>query len=213
MKKLVQFWVLSLLFSGCSATYLTQSRNYSGIKKPYTKIAVIGVSKSQLSRAQFEEDVAGMLISRGINAIPSFKSEIGIPMQETLSLEEAAAINRKLLDKGYDGAIITNLVNASEYTDVIPGNTYIGFYPVRYGRFGRYAAFYPIMAWEPDRMISGKKYVLESCFYALDSSDRDNLQWAGMFELKDPKDLNTVTAKYAAELTEALIRESIRLQN
>jgi hypothetical protein len=213
MKRLVQLWVLPLLFVGCSVAYLTQSRNYSGIKKAYSKIAVIGVSKSQLSRAQFEEDVAGMLLGRGVNAIPSFKSEIDIPMQEKLSTEEAAEINRQLLDAGYDGAIITNLVNASEYTDVIPGNTYVGFYPVRYGRFRRYVAFYPVMAWEPDRLITGTKYILESCLYALDDNDGDNLQWVGMFELKNPRDLNTVTVKYASELTEALLRESILPEN
>jgi hypothetical protein len=58
-------------------------------------------------------------------------------------------------------------------------------------------------------MISGTKYVLESCLYALDNGQADNLQWVGMFELKDPRNLNTVTLKYAVELSEALLRESI----
>jgi hypothetical protein len=69
------------------------------------------------------------------------------------------------------------------------------------------------MAWEPDRLITGTKYILESCLYALDDNDGDNLQWVGMFELKNPRDLNTVTVKYATELTEALLRESILPDN
>jgi len=133
-------------------------------------------------------------------------------MDGTLSDGQAAEVNRQLLAAGFDGAVVTNLVDASQYTDVIPGNTYTGYYPVRYGRFGRYATYYPVQTWEPDRMVTGTKYVLESCLYALDDGQQDNLQWVGMFELKDPSNLKKVTGKYAAELTEELLKQSIAVQ-
>lgn len=209
MNRLFLYGIALILMLGCAGSYLTQSRNYSSTKRTYTRIAVIGVSKSQVARAKFEEEVAEGLRKRGVIAIPSFRSDISIPMEETLSTAETAALNQQLLQAGFDGALVTNLVNTSEYTDVIPGTTYFGYYPVRYGRFGRYTAFYPIPYWEPDRMITGTTYVLETCLYALDNGEEDNLQWAGMFELKNPRYLNTVTEKYAAELTEALMRESI----
>lgn len=209
MKNIVFISILSILSLGCSTSYLTQSRNYAPGKRSYQKIAVIGVSKSYLARTQFEEEVAAKLKASGVHAIPSIHSGISIPMDEAFNAQQTEELNRQLLEAGYDGALVTNLINTSEYTDVIPGTGYIGFYPVRYGRFGRYTAFYTIPYWEPDRMISGTRYVLESCLYALDNGQADNLQWVGMFELKDPRNLNTVTLKYAVELSEALLRESI----
>ncbi|MFM1877583.1 MAG: hypothetical protein RLZZ241_449 [Bacteroidota bacterium] len=198
-----------LLIFGCAGSYLTQSRNFSNTKRSYHRIAVIGVSKSYIARTRFEESVANKLQEKGVTAIPSFNSGISIPMEETLNSAETATLNQQLLEAGFDGALVTNLVNTSEYTDVIPGSTFIGFYPVRYGRFGRYTAFYPIPYWETDRLVTGTTYVLETCLYALDNGQEDNLKWAGMFELKNPRYLNSVTVKYAAELTEALLRESI----
>ncbi len=212
MKKHVWVCFLALLMTGCASSYLTNSRTFSQEKKPYNKIVVIGVSKSRLTRSQFEQDVADGLTARGVNAVPSYNSGIEIPMDGTLSDGQAAEVNRQLLAAGFDGAVVTNLVDASQYTDVIPGNTYTGYYPVRYGRFGRYATYYPVQTWEPDRMVTGTKYVLESCLYALDDGQQDNLQWVGMFELKDPSNLKKVTAKYAAELSEELLKQSIAVQ-
>ncbi len=212
MKKHAFIWFVALLMTGCASSYLTNSRNYSQEKKTYGKIAVIGVAKSRLARSQFEQEVADGLTARGVNAVPSYNSGIDIPMDGTLSDSQAAEVNRQLLAAGFDGAIVTNLVDASQYTDVIPGSSYTGYYPVRYGRFGRYATYYPVQTWEPDRMVTGTKYVLESCLYALDEGQKDNLQWVGMFELKDPKDLKKVTGKYAAELTEELLKQSIATQ-
>ena len=212
MKKHAFIWFVALLMTGCASSYLTNSRNYSQEKKTYGKIAVIGVAKSRLARSQFEQEVADGLTARGVNAVPSYNSGIDIAMDGTLSDSQAAEVNRQLLAAGFDGAIVTNLVDASQYTDVIPGSSYTGYYPVRYGRFGRYATYYPVQTWEPDRMVTGTKYVLESCLYALDEGQKDNLQWVGMFELKDPKDLKKVTGKYAAELTEELLKQSIATQ-
>jgi hypothetical protein len=209
MKNIFFLSIFSMLLLGCSTSYLTQSRNVANSKRSYHKIAVIGVSKSYLARTQFEEEVVAKLTASGVHAIPSIRSGISISMDQALSAKQTEAINRQLLAAGYDGALVTNLINTTEYTDVIPGTGYIGFYPVRYGRFGRYTAFYTIPYWEPDRMISGTRYVLETCLYALDNGQEDNLQWVGMFELKNPRNLNTVTIKYAAELSEVLLRESI----
>ncbi|MCO5726059.1 hypothetical protein [Robiginitalea marina] len=209
MKKYSIFLLIAMLVTSCATTYLTNSRNFSQEKRAYDKIVVIGISKSRVARAQFEQEVVNGLAAQGVNAISSNSSGIDIPMEGTLSDSQASELNQKLMQAGFDGAIITHLVNASEYTDVIPGNTYTGYYPVRYGRFGRYASYYPVQTWEPDRMVTGTKYVLESCLYALDNGQDDNLQWVGMFELKDPSNLQKVTEKYAGELTEALLKESI----
>ncbi len=212
MKKTAFIWILALLAAGCAGTYLTNSRNFSQEKRTYDKIIVIGESKSRVARAQFEQDVANGFRAQGVNAVASINSGIDIPMDGSLSDGDAARLNRQLLQAGYDGAVITHLVDASEYTDVIPGTPNTRYYPVRYGRFGRYVRYYPVQTWEPDRMVTGKKYVLESALYALDDGQKDNLQWVGMFELRNPSNLDQVTGKYAAELTGALLKESISVQ-
>ena len=209
MTKKFLIGLLGLLLSGCAGQYLTSSRNFSEQKKSYDKIVVIGVSKSRAARAAFEEEVANGLKEHGVDAVSSLRSGVLIPMEGPVSDSETARLNEQLLDAGFDGAIVTHLVNTSEYTDVIPGISYTSYYPVRYGRFGRYVSYYPVQNWEPDRVVSGTRYVLESTLYALDNGTKDNLQWVGMFELTNPGNIDKVSSKYARELTEALLKESI----
>lgn len=202
--------MLGLLLSSCAGQYLTSSRNFSEQKKPYEKIVVIGVSKSRVARAAFEQEVVNLFAERGVTAVPSIRSGVELPLEGPISDQDASRLNQELIDAGFDGAIVTNLVDTSEYTDVIPGNRYTSYYPVRYGRFGRYVGYYPVQTWEPDRVVTGTRYVLESTLYALDKGTKDNLQWVGMFELANPGSVEKVSSKYARELTEALLKESIQ---
>ena len=211
MKRTSWIVVLAFLFSACSSTYLTNSRSISTEKKSYDKIVVLARSKSQLARAHFEDDLVKSLAARGISAISSLTAGFDIPMEGPIPEDRLLFMENKLKEMGINGAIVTNLVDASQYTDVIPGSPR-SVYPVYYGRFRRYYGYYPMTMWEPDQMVTGKKYVLESCLYDLREAQKDNLQWVGMFELKDPGKLSDVSTKYANELTEALLKSNILVQ-
>ena len=209
MKQFLSVAVLALLVSACATSYLTNSRSISAEKKSYDKIVVLARSNSRLARAQFEDDLVKSLQAKGISAISSLSTGYEIPMEGPIPEEKLVALENKLLESGINGAIVTNLVDASQYTDVIPGGVTSSYYPPYYGRFGRYYGYYPMTTWQPDQLVSGTKYVLESCLYDLREAQKDNLQWVGMFELKDPGTLSSVSSQYANELTEALLKSNI----
>lgn len=210
MKKPTLCIVVLFVFvlSGCSS-YLTSSENVSNLKNAYEKILVVGRSKDNTARVKFENSIVAQLKEQGIQAIASLNSSRILDITKTYSESELAALKKALLAKGFDGAIVTNLINTEAYTDVVAGGSSTTYVPTRVGRFGRYLAYYPITTWEPDQLKSGTKYIFESSLYRIEKGTGENLQWVGRFELKDPSSLKTATSNYAKDLTKALIKSSI----
>ena len=209
MKKILFIGGLAFLLSACSSTYLQQSTNVSNQKKSYNKILVVSKSKDPSSRLNVERQMVQDFQSKGIKAESSIDVIKTESFAKELSDAELDALVERLISNGYDGVVITNLINASEYTDVIPGNARTAYVPVRHGRFGRYYSTYPATYWEPDRVEKGIVYTLESCFYDIRSQEEDNLQWVGRFKVKDPSNIMSVIEKYSSELTGELVAQSI----
>jgi len=206
--RLFAILLVTSLVMGCSS-YLTSSENVGQTKKNYDKILVLGRSKDNTTRLKFENQVAQQLEANGIKAIASYTIDGTKNINRKFSESEIRDVRKKLVSAGFDGVIITNLINSEEYTDVIPGGSSTTMIPTRYGRFGRYYAYYPVTTWEPDQLKTGIKYVLESSLYNIKADNGDNLQWVGRFELKDPTSLEKTTANYAKELVGALLAQSI----
>ncbi len=204
--------IVVLLFSACSS-YLTSSENVGETKKPYEKILVVGRSKDNTARIKFENSVVSQLKEVGVKGTASHAANKVIDLNKKYSETELVILKKTLMAGGYDGVIVTNLINTEEYTDVIPGNTSTAYVPTRAGRFGRYLVYYPVTRWEPDQLRSGTKYVFESSLYRLTEDSGDNLQWIGRFEVKDPSNLTNTVNKYAKDLTNALIKSSISTDN
>ena len=208
MTKLFTAVLCGALVTGCSS-YLTSSQNVSNTKRSYDKVLVVGRSKDNTTRLKFENRVVEQLKAKGINAVASYDIDGTKDLDRKFSQNQVQNVKKKLVSAGFDGVIITNLINAEEYTDVIPGNSSTMMIPSGYGRFGRYYAYYPMTAWEPDQLVSGMKYVFESSLYNIKENNGDNLQWIGRFELKDPSSIEKTSANYAKELVSALIDQSI----
>jgi len=210
MKKTIVLLSFSaLLVSGCSSSYLQNSSNVSQIKKSYDKILVVARAKDNLSRIKFEDQVVQDFATHGITAMSSMKVIKTESFSKEVTEKDIEKLRVKLVADGFSGVIITNLISAEQYTDVIPGTTRTGYYPVSYGRFGRYYRAYPVTYWEPDQVKVGVKYTLESCLYDITIDQKDNLQWVGRFQVKDPSSLIKFIEKYSKELTEALLAENI----
>jgi hypothetical protein len=199
----------ALLVSGCSSTYLQNSTNVSQIKKSYDKILVVARARDNTSRIKFEDQVVQDFAAQGITALSSMNVIKKESFSKELSDKEIENLRNKLVADGFSGVLITNLVNAEQYTDVVPGNTRTAYYPTHYGRFGSYYRSYPVTYWEPDQVRVGIKYTLESVLYDITIDQKDNLQWVGRFQVKDPGSLVKSIEKYSKELTEALMSESI----
>lgn len=198
------------LFSSCSSSYLTSSENVSKTKQKYEKVLVVGRSKDKTSRIKFENEVVKTLKENGVEAKASYEVEGTKDLLNKLSENQIKALKEKLVAQGFDGAILTNLINTEEYTDVLPGNTSTAYVPARYGRFGRYVGYYPVTTWEPDELKTGIKYVFESSLYNLSKKTGDNLEWVGRFELKDPTSIERTSSIYSRELVQALLKNNIQ---
>ena len=201
-------FIFILILSGCSS-YLTGYENVSNIKNTYEKILVIGRSKSKTARIKFENSVVDQLNESGVLAVASHATKAVIDLNKKYSEGELRNLKKKLMANGFDGVLITNLINTEEYTDVIPGGTSTTYIPTRVGRFGRYLTYYPVTTWEPNESKSGTKYNFESSLYRLAEGSGENLQWIGNFEIKDPTNLAQTVNNYAKDLTNALVKSSI----
>jgi Fe2+ transport system protein FeoA len=210
MKK---YWIsicfCAALLTGCATTYLQQSTNVSNIKKNYDKLLIVSKSRDMTARIKTEQEMVKDLAAMGVKAESSIEVIKTESFNKELTEKELDALRESLVAKGYDGIVITNLVNAQEYTDVVPGSPTTAYMPMRYGRFGRYYSAYPATYWEPDRVETGIEYTLESCLYDLTIDQGDNLQWVGRFKVKNPTDLMKVIEKYSSELATELNAQSI----
>nr|WP_299342817.1 hypothetical protein [Allomuricauda sp.] len=208
------FQLLGFIFllSSCSS-YLTSSENVSQTKNDYEKILVVGRSKDKTARIKFENSVVSQLAEQGLQGVASYSANKVIDINKKYSDGELATLKKKLTSNGYDGVIVTNLINTEAYTDVVPGGSSTTYVPTRVGRFGRYLAYYPVTTWEFDQLKSGTKYIFESSLYQLNESSKDNLQWVGRFEVKDPSSIEKTAENYAGDLVSALVKASINTTN
>ncbi len=201
--------LIIIFLTACKTTYLKQSTNVSNVKKSYEKVLIVSRSKDKTARLKAEQQMVRDLAARGINAEASFDVIQTESFTKEISEEDLDKLRKKLIADGYDAIIITNLINVEQYTDVTPGGVGTAYYPVRYRRFGRYYAYYPVSYWEPDRVETGVEYTLESCLYDLTVDQKDNLQWVGRFQVRNPSDLMTTIEKYSSELADELLAQSI----
>lgn len=200
-----------LLISGCGSMYMTKSQTVVKEKKSYSKILVIARGKNEIARSIFEQDVARNLDGHGINGVAYHKeSGIGVPVDTDLTEAQIADLKNKVIDMGFDGVILTHLVNTENYKELIPTGVYPSTDPNYYGQWGYYWTYYPAMDWASGYSIEGTSLELESALYDVRATDGNNLQWLGRFKLEDPKDLQKTTSSYAKELVTALRQESIK---
>ena len=200
----------SLLLSSCGATFMTQSKAVVDAKKSYSKILVISRGKNEIARSLLEQDIAKELKGHGVNAVAYHKqSGIGVPVDVELTEQQIEALKQKVIDDGYDGAIITHLINTEEYKELIPSGVYPSTDPNFYGQWGYYWTYYPVYDIAPGTAVTGTRFELESALYDIRSTGGNSLQWLGRFKLEDPDDIQQATAQYAKELVGAMMEKSI----
>jgi len=200
----------SMLLSGCGASFLTQSKAIVDGKKSYSKILVVSRGKNEIARSLLEQDIARELKGHGVNAVAYHKeSGIGVPVDVELSEQQVATLRQKVVDDGYDGAIITHLINTEEYKELIPTGVYPSTDPNFYGQWGYYWTYYPVYDIAPGTAVTGTRFELESALYDIRSTGGNSLQWLGRFKLEDPEDIQKATAQYAKELVSAMMEKSI----
>lgn len=208
MRKSLLLLLAGFVLTACSS-YLAHSENVSKTKKPYAKVFVLAWSQNDIARALFERDVVEALGKKGITGVRSLDSGIDLPTDHKPSESEAKAVGDALRAQGYDGVLVTHLVDTEAYREVLPESFSPGFYPSYSMQFGGYLGYFPANAWQPERMVTGTRFVFETALYDLRSQRAENLQWIGYFVLEDPTDIRETTARYAKELAISLRQSSI----
>ena len=171
----------AFLLLGCGSTFMTQSKTVVDTKKSYSKILVISRGKNEISRSLLEQDIAKELKGHGVNAVAYHKeSGIGVPVDVELTEAQLEDLKSQVIDGGYDGAIITHLVNVEEYRDLIPSGVYPSTDPNYYGQWGYYWNYYPVYDFiAPGYTTEKTRFEVESALYDIRNTGGNSLHWLG----------------------------------
>ena len=159
----ILLWFFTILLADCSNSYLRESTNVSSVKKNYDKILVVAHTKDKIARIRAEGLVVNELGLRGVNAASSVDVIKTENFSKELSEDEINTLISKLIEAGFSGVLITNVIDTEQYKYVIPGVSNVGYQSPQYGRFGQYYSYYPATSWEPDRIETAVDYTVESC--------------------------------------------------
>lgn len=201
MKKKTFLGLFAILFLwSCSTTmqYTWTKDNYEG--KKYNKILVIGEAQTQGGRTNAETTIVNALSKEGITATNSMI--VFPPGENTHELTEDE-IEARILAGGYDGVLVTSLVDAKSRQVREGGGTYSQ--PVAY-RYGRYVRRGYVHMQEPEYYREEKTYVLETQFFDVsDAATKESVVWSGQSELTDPSSAESAAKRYSKKLVKTLL--------
>jgi hypothetical protein len=179
--------------------YTWSKVDYEG--KKFNKILAIVMSSTQQGRLTAEDIIVNYLVEKGINATTSFT--IFPPDEEIENLSEEE-IEKRILDGGYDGVLVTKLVDANSREIREGGGTY--YQPVTY-RYRRSIRTGYMNMYEPEYYRQELTYVIESqLFNVEDEAKKESVVWSGQSEVTDPISFESASEKYAKTLVKTLIK-------
>jgi hypothetical protein len=182
--------------------YTWTNDGYEGRK--YKKILVVAEGSTQQGRTNTENAIVEALTKEGIKAENSLNVFPANGKHHELSESE---IEDRILEGGFDGVLVTSLVDARSREVREGGGTYMQPVTYRYGR--RIRTGYVHMQ-EPEYYRQEKTYVLESqLFDTKDAATKEEVVWSGQSELTDPSSASSAAKGYAKKLTKTLLETGI----
>ena len=191
--------IIAFLWS-CSTSmqYTWTKEGYQGRK--YEKILVIVEAQTQQGRINGENTLVEYLKKEGIAATNSLSV---FPVNENPQDLSEDEIENRVLSGGYDGVLITSLVDARSREVREGGGTYVE--PVHY-RYGRYVRRGYVHMQEPEYYRQEKTYVLETPFFDVaDKATKESVVWSGQSELTDPSSAESAAKSYSKQLVKTLL--------
>jgi hypothetical protein len=179
--------------------YTWSKVDYEG--KEFNRILVIVMSSTELGRKTAEEIIVNNLGKEGIKATNSFTIFPPDENVENLSEEE---IEKRILNGGYDGVLVTKLVDANTRQVREGGGTY--YQPITYGYHRSIRTGYINMV-EPEYYRQELIYVIESQLFDVeDVARKESVVWSGQTELTDPISFESASEEYSRTLVKTLIK-------
>ena len=130
---------------------------------------------------------------------------IGVPAHKVLEkedLKELESKREKLVNRGFDGALVIRLLDEQERSFYIPGE-----FPAYYYQFTDYYGYSYSYIFDPGARIEYEKEVnLEINIYSLKN---DKIVWSGHTTTYVPDDIKLLVGPYMQSLAEELTREGL----
>ena len=164
----------------------------------FNKVAVFGLVMKTTNRKIIEEELARRLVNT--IAVPSYK----VVSDDDISKPDA--VKAKLIEQGFDGALILRLVDIEKKESYSPG-----VYPSYYSSFGGYYGYsYGYMySYTQDyggQYMTDQIVTAEVVIYSLKS---DQLIWTGETMSMNPNDLEKTIAELSENVKAALIDDGL----
>lgn len=204
--KILTVLVLTALLWSCASTMSStwQKEDYSG--RNFSKLLVVVEANSKQSRVNAENIIVDRLQKEGINATNS----LGVfPFNENTSELTDEQIESRILEGGYDGVLISSLIDANSRQIREGGGTYAQ--PVTY-RYGRRIRTGYVHVQEPEYYREQMTYVLETQLYdTKNQANKEAVVWAGQSEETDPSSVESLVKSYSKKLIKSLTDSGIIL--
>jgi len=201
MRKRTILGLITIAFLWSCATsmqYTWTKEGYEGRK--YKKILVVVEAQTQQARLNGENTLVDYLTKEGISATNSLSV---FPLNENPQDLSEDEIENRILSGGYDGVLITSLVDARSREVREGGGTY--YEPVHY-RYGRYVRRGYVHMREPEYYRQEKTYVLETRFFDVaGQATKESVVWSGQSELTDPSSAESAAKSYSKQLVKTLL--------
>jgi hypothetical protein len=188
-----------LTFSACGPS-IKLTASWTDTQAPQvklTKILVMAIGKDLAKRKLGEDAVSKELRGYGFDAATSL-DELG---PDFAGRNDSAAMQRTLLDKGFDGVVTIRVLDVNEHDRWAPGRVYygpVGFYRGFYGYYYRVWGYYA----EPGYRMVDVEVLLESNLYEVLTG---RLLWSGQSKTFTRDPTPAMAARYARNIIEDMI--------
>jgi hypothetical protein len=167
----------------------------------FTNILVMSIGKDLAKRKMGEDAICKELRGYGYNAATSL-DELGPGFA---GRNDSVAMQRTLLDKGFDGVLTIRVLNVNEHDRWVPNGVYYG--PVKYYQ-GFYGYYY--RAWgyytNPGYRVVDVEVLLESNLYEVVTG---RLRWSGQSKAFTRNPTHAMADRYARNIVEDLIDKKV----
>jgi len=178
--------------------YTWTKEGYQGRK--YNKILVLVESQTNQGRLNGENAIVEHLGKVGVVAMNSLTV---FPQEENIHDLSEDEIESRILKGGYDGVLISSLVDARSREVQEGGSSYAQ--PVSH-RYGRHIRTGYVRMQEPEYYRQEKTFVFETrLFDVIDSATKESVVWSGQSELTDPSSAESAVKKYSKQLVKTLL--------
>ncbi|MEL6306197.1 MAG: hypothetical protein AAGL29_13160 [Bacteroidota bacterium] len=213
MKNTFILTLTMLVFTSSHAQKFVSSHTVGNEMKTYSKVLVVVKTKDVARRVGLEDDIVMRLKKEDIIAVPSHlrldQKTLNTKAKDQKAIELFVS---KLKENGFEGILVTSLVDAKESVTYNAAEYRTTTVPVRYGRFGRYYSTARVGVYEPATVEKHQNFILESLLYDLrESSKQNSLHWIGKLKVTDPKSFEKTSSKYAKTLVKRITKEAIQL--